>query len=138
MFHANIIRVALPVLFAFVGACEKAQAQTCNMEGNIKTCTERVGNLATIIKSDPSGMVLQWGVNSSDRHRDAMNAVALIGTTMTILAPFSKQDERADALVKIIGEADKGHDTSVLLGDFSWKAVVSGISLSVIAVRVAH
>jgi len=138
MFHINSIRTALLILIACLAMPEKVQAQTCNTEGNIKTCTDRVGNLVTLIKSDAAGNVLQWGVSSSDRHRDVSNTIALIGTTMVILVPNSKPDDRADALVKIIGEADKGRDTSVQLGDFRWKAVTSGTSISVVAVRVAH
>ena len=132
------LRLVLIILFACWGMPGELRAQTCNTEENIKTCIDRVGNLATLIKSDSAGRVLQWGMNSSDRHKEASDAVWLIGTTIQILVPNSDPSERADALLKIIGEAETGHDTGVVFGDFRWKAVISGPSLSVVAVRIVH
>ena len=138
MFGMFQLRVTLIVLFACVGVSGKLRAQTCSTEVDIKTCIDHIGNLATLIKSDPAGRVLQWGMNSSDRYKDASDAISLIGTTMLILVPSSDPSDRADALLKILGEAETDRDAGVLFGEFRWKAVISGANLSVVAVRVIH
>ncbi len=116
-----------------------AAETTCKVVGPRKYCESTVRNMKATIVMDAAGKdAYSLTVNARrDTSDNTTDALAYIGTMMTVLEPNSSQNQRAASMTKMIEEANQRGNGRARFGAFNLALRFNGPNLMFFADRAA-